>query len=68
MFASIEAKQMFIAGYVAKLVGEYLRMANEVADCAMGMTEDPIVDIEVLDVVRKVSHKRAIDTTAGKLV
>ena len=59
---------MFIAGDVAELVGEDLRMANEVTDCAMGMTEDPIVDIGVLDVVRKVSHKRAIDATAGKLV
>ena len=48
----IKAKQMLVSGDVTKLVGEDLRMANEVADSAVGMTEDPIVDIGVLDVVR----------------
>ena len=43
-------------------------MANEVADSAVGMTEDPIVDIGVLDVVRQIGYKRTVEATAGKLI
>ena len=68
MFPCIKPKQVFIADNVAKLVGEDLRMADEVADCAMGMTKDPIVDIGVLDVVGKVGYECAVDATSGKLV
>lgn len=59
---------MLISGDVTKLVGEDLRMANEVADSAVGMTEDPIINIRVLDVVRQIGYKRTVDATAGKLV
>ena len=45
--------EMFVTSYVSKLVRKDLRMANEVADRAMGMTEDPIINIRVLDVLRQ---------------
>ena len=64
----IKAKQMLISGDVTKLVGEDLRMANEVADRAVGMTEDPIINIRVLDVLRQRRNESSVDATAGKLV
>lgn len=68
MFASIKAKQVLIPGDIAKLVREDLCMTNEVADSAVGMTEDPIINIGVLDVVRQISYKRTVDATACKLI
>lgn len=68
MFASIKAKQVLIPGDIAKLVREDLCMANEVADSAVGMTKDPIINIGVLDVVRQISYKRTVDATACKLI
>ena len=44
--------EMFVTGYVSQLVRKDLRVADEVAKCAVRMTEDPISDIGVLDVVR----------------
>ena len=58
--AGIEAKQMFVASDIAKLVGEDLRMTDKVAKCAMGMTENPKVNIRVFDIFREVSHKSTI--------
>ena len=68
MFPCIKAKQMFVSGNVAKLIREDLGVADEVADSAMGMTKDPIVDIRVLDILREVGYKCTIDATAGKLI
>lgn len=68
MFASIKAEQMFVAGNVAELVGEDLRVTDEVAECSMRMSEDPIINIRVLDVLRQRRNESSVDATAGKLV
>lgn len=68
MFSSIKAEQMFVAGDVTKLVRKDLRVTDEVAECSMRMTEDPIINIRVLDVLRQRRNESSVDATAGKLV
>ena len=60
--------EMFVAGYVSQLVGKDLRVTNEVAECAMRMTEDPIVDIGAFDVVCQVGDESSVDATSCKLI
>ena len=43
-------------------------VTDEVAKCAVGMPEDPIVDIGAFDVVCQVGYKRTMDAIAGKLI
>lgn len=52
MFASIKAVEMFVTSYVSQLVRKDLRVTNQIAECSMRMTENPIIYIRVLDVVR----------------
>lgn len=59
---------MLVSGDVTKLVGEDLRVTDEVADSAVGMTEDPIVDIGAFDEVCQVSDEGSVNATAGKLI
>ena len=59
---------MFVTGYVSQLVRENVGVTDEVAECAMRMTEDPIVDIGVLDVICQVSDEGSVDATATKLI
>ena len=59
---------MFVASYVSQLVRKDLRVTDEVAECAVRMSEDPIVDIGVLDVVRQIGDESSVDATATKLI
>ena len=68
MFASIKAKQMLISGDVAKLIREDTSLTNEVANCAMRMSEDPIINIRVLEVVRQFRNESSVGATACKLI
>lgn len=59
---------MLVSGDVTKLVRENVGVTDEVAKCAVGMPEDPIVDIGAFDVVCQVGYKRTMDAIAGKLI
>ncbi len=52
IFSTIKSVEMFVSCDIAELVGKNLGVTDEVAACAMRMTEDPIVDIGAFDVVR----------------